>query len=165
MVGDSGYRPWSGLCSTDDYCCRCLRALQHCTIFLNHPHRLEDTEALTFICTGLPVKSYKRETRPMTEPAKLPLKLRSHLFDSSHLRDRWPRLRFAYTGSGAAVTTVGFYPTTSDHERLYQSMPIVDAARAFLKLESTLKRAEDVNYADCGCWNGRSRLSDRTFHQ
>jgi len=101
----------------------------------------------------------------MTEPANLPLRLRSHLFDSSHLRDRWPRLRFAYTGSGAAVTTVGFSPTTSDHERLYQSMPIVDAARAFLKLESTLKRAEDVNYADCGCWNGRSRLSNRTFHQ
>jgi len=101
----------------------------------------------------------------MTEPAVLPFELRSYLFDSSHLRDRWPRLRSADTGSKATVTIVGTLSRVSDHEHLYRVVLMVQVAGAILKPKSTAKRAKDVNYANRSCRNGRSCLSDRTFHQ
>ena len=102
----------------------------------------------------------------MTEPAVLALELRSHLFDSSHSTDRWPRLQFAYIHFKATVTTVGSSSgTSSDDQCIYWVMPIVQVSGAFSELNLTLRRAKDVNYADRGCWNGRPSLSDRTLHQ
>lgn len=101
----------------------------------------------------------------MTEPAVLPFELRSYLFDSSHLRDRWPRLRCAYTGSKATVTVAGTFSRASDDEHLYCEILLVQVAGAILKLSPTLKRNKDVNYANRSCWNGRSCLSNRTLHQ
>jgi len=101
----------------------------------------------------------------MTEPAVLALKLRSHPFDSSHSRDRWPRLQFAYTYYKATVTTVGSSPRASDHKCIYRAMLMVQFTGAFSELIPTLRRAKDVNYADRSCWNGRSCLSDRTLYQ
>jgi hypothetical protein len=120
---------------------------------------------LTFIFRGLPVKTPKCETRPMTEPAVLLLELRSCLFDGSSLRDRWPRLQFAYTGSEAAVTAISTCLRTSDHKRIYCAMPMNKVAIVDLRLKSTSRRAEDVNYANCGRWNGWSGLSDCTLRQ
>jgi hypothetical protein len=101
----------------------------------------------------------------MTEPAILPFELRSYLFDSSHLRDRWPRLRSADTGSKATVTIVGTLSRVSDHEHLSCVVLMVQVASAILKPKSTAKGAKDVNYANRSCRNGRSCLSDRTLHQ
>lgn len=101
----------------------------------------------------------------MTEPAVLALELRSHLFDSSHLRDHWPRLQFAYIGSKAAVTTFGSSSGTSDHKCIYWVMPTVRVSGAFSELIPTHRQAKHGNYAYRSCWNGRSSLSDRTLHQ
>jgi len=121
--------------------------------------------SLTFISRGLPVKIPKCETRPMTEPAVLPLQLRSCLFDSSLLRDRWPRLQFTHTSSEAAVTTGRTHLRTSGHKCLYCEMPMLQVASACPKLKSIPRRSEHVNHANCRCWNGRASLSDRTLHQ
>jgi len=145
-----------------------IAVLQHCsncTVIPKHSHQPEDTEVLTFISRGPPVKIPKCETRPMTEPAVLTLELRSCLFDSSPWRDRWPRLQFTHTGSEAAVASSGTYSRTSDHERLYCVMPMDQVDGVDSKLKPTLNRSEDVNHANCGCWNGRSGLFDRTLHQ
>ena len=101
----------------------------------------------------------------MTEPAVLALEIRSHLFDSSYLRDRWPRLQSAYIHSKATVTTVGSSSGAFDHKCIYWAMPIVQITGAFSNFKPTLRRAKDVNYADRSCWNGRSCLSDRTLYQ
>jgi hypothetical protein len=101
----------------------------------------------------------------MTEPAVLPFELRSYLFDSSHLRDRWPRLRSADTGSKATVTIVGTLSRVSDDEHLYRVVLMVQVAGAISKPKSTAKGAKDVNYANRSCRNGRACLSNRTLHQ
>lgn len=101
----------------------------------------------------------------MTEPAVPPLELRSHLFDNSYLRDRWPRLQSAYTGSKATVTTVGPCPRTSDHMCLYWVTPMLQVTDILLSIEPNLRREQNVNYADRGCWNGRFSLPHCTFHQ
>lgn len=101
----------------------------------------------------------------MTEPAVLALEVQSYLFDSIHLRDRWPRLQSACVCCKAAVTTVGSSLGTSDHIYIYWVMPIIKATRAFSKPKSTLRQAKDVNYADRSCWNGWSSLPHCTFHQ
>ena len=101
----------------------------------------------------------------MTEPAVLALELQSYLFDSSHLRDYWPRLQFAYIGSEAAVTTAGSFSGTSDHTCIYWVMPTVRAFDTFSGPINTPKQAKYGNYAYRSCWNGRSSLPDRTLHQ
>ena len=101
----------------------------------------------------------------MTEPAVLALELQSYLFDSSHLRDYWPRLQFAYIGSEAAVTTAGSFSGTSDHTCIYWVMPTVRAFDTFSDPIHTPKQAKYGNYAYRSCWNGRSSLPDRTLHQ
>jgi hypothetical protein len=164
-IGHAGYMSISEFCSASSpYLVSSNTAATALTSQNTHIDQ-QIPRNLTFISRGLPVKIPKCETRPMTEPAVLPLQLRSSLFDSSLLRDRWPRLQFTHTSSEAAVTTVGTHLRSSGHECLYCAMPMIQVASACPKLKSIPRRSEHVNHANCRCWNGRSSLPDRTLYQ